>query len=362
VAEELTVARALAERMRAQSLTEPRPADPVEAVRRVGALQAQDQRALPLAIRARTTGAEAAAVRDAFAGPGGLVVTWLMRGTLHAVPAEDVRWLLMLLRPPRTSGRTRRLELGLDDALLDRALPVVAELLAAGPLTRAELVDRLRAEGIPLRSGQAPAHLVGVAAREGLVCRGPDRGGEPTYVRLDDRVPAAEPVDRPEAVARLARRYLAGHGPATAADLAAWSGLPLREARAGLGDLRDIEEVRIGDTAAYRLPGPSPADDRTVRLVPAFDEYVLGYRGRALALDPAYARRIQAGGGIVHPAVLVGGRIVGTWRQRRTGDALTVQVEPFGQLPRGTRAALEAEAADLGRFLGRAAGLSTAGR
>jgi hypothetical protein len=352
VAEDLAVARVLAERVRAQGLTGPRPADPLAAVRRVGALQAQDPRALPLAIRARTTGAEMVAVRHAFAGPGGLVITWLMRGTLHAVPAEDVRWLLGLLRPPRTSGRTRRLGLGLDDALLDRALPVVAGLLAAGPLTRAELVDRLHVEGIPLGGGQAPAHLLGVAAREGVVCRGPDRDGEPTYVRLDDRVAAAEPVDRAEALTRLARRYLSGHGPATAVDLAAWSGLPLRDARAGLAGLPDAEQVRINGAPAYRLPGPSPADDRTVRLVPAFDEYVLGYRGRALALDPAYAGRIQAGGGVVHPAVLVGGRIVGTWRQRRTDGAVAVRIEPFGRLPRGTWEGLEAEVADLGRFLG----------
>lgn len=352
MAEELAVARVLAERVRAQGLTEPRATDPGDAVRRAGSLQAQDPRALRLAIRARTTGTDAAAVEKAFAAPGGLVVTWLMRGTLHAVPAEDVRWLLALLRPPRTSGRTRRLGLGLDDALLDRALPVVADLLAGGPLTRAELADAIRAEGFPLGGGQAPAHLVAVAARESVICRAADRDGEPTYVRLDDRVPAAAPLDRPDALVRLARRYLAGHGPATAADLAAWSGLPLRDARAGLGDLPDVEEVRIDGAAAYRLPGPAPAGDRTVRLVPAFDEYVLGYRGRALALDPAYAGRIQAGGGIIHPAVLVDGRIVGTWRQRRSADLLRVRVEPFGRLPAGIRDDLEAEVADLGRFLG----------
>ena len=356
--EELPVARVLVERVRAQALTGARPTDPVEAVRRVGALQAQDLRALRLAIRARTTGVDAAAVRQAFAQPGRLVVTWLMRGTLHAVPAEDVRWLLALLRPPRSSGRTRRLALSLDDDLLDRALAATAELLAAGPLTRAELVGRLRAVGEPVGPGQAPAHLLAVAAREGLVCRGPDRDGEPTYVRLAEWLPEAEPdepVERDDALARLARRYLAGHGPAGAADLAAWSGLPLRDARTGLGALAaagGVEDIRIGGAPAYRLPGEPAPEDGTVRLVPAFDEYLLGYRGRALALDAAYASRIQAGGGIVHPAVLVGGRIVGTWRQRRAGGRLTVAVEPFGRLPRGTRAALAAEAADVGRFLG----------
>lgn len=356
--EELPVARVLAERVRAQVLTGVRPTDPVEAVRRVGALQAQDPRALRLAIRARTTGVDALAVQRALAEPGGLVVTWLMRGTLHAVPAADVRWLLALLRPARSSGRTRRLALGLDDHLLDTALPIAVELLAAGPLTRGELADRLRAAGVPLGPGQAPAHLLSVAAREGLVCRGPDRDGEPTYVRLSDWLAGAEPVEpveRDGALARLARRYLAGHGPAGAADLAAWSGLPLRDARTGLGALAaagEVEDVRIGGAPAYRLPGEPSPEDRTVRLVPAFDEYLLGYRGRALALDAAYAHRIQAGGGIVHPAVLLGGRIIGTWRQRRADGRLIVAVEPFRRLPRGTRAALAAEAADVGRFLG----------
>jgi hypothetical protein len=358
VPEELPVARVLAERVRAQALTGARPTDPVEAVRRVGALQAQDARALRLAIRARTVGADAPAVQRALSEPGRLVVTWLMRGTLHVVPAGDVRWLLAVLRPARSRGRTRRLALGLDDRLLDAALPAVVELLAAGPLTRAELADRLRAAGVRLGPGQAPAHLLGVAAREGLVCRGPDRDGEPTYVRLSDWLPPAEPVEpveRDAALARLARRYLAGHGPAGPGDLAAWSGLPLRDARTGLGALAaagEVEDVRIGGAPAYRLPGEASPEDRTVRLVPAFDEYLLGYRGRALALDAAYERRIQAGGGIVHPAVLVGGRIVGTWRQRRAGGRLIVAVEPFGRLPRDTHAALAAEAADIGRFLG----------
>jgi len=358
VLEELPVARVLAERVRAQVLTGVRPTDPVEAVRRVGALQAQDPRALRLAIRARTTGVDALAVQRALAEPGGLVVTWLMRGTLHAVPATDVRWLLALLRPARSSGRTRRLALGLDDHLLDTALPIAVELLAAGPLTRTELADRLRAAGVPLGPGQAPAHLLSVAAREGLVCRGPDRDGEPTYVRLSDWLPGAqpvEPVERDVALARLAHRYLTGHGPAGAADLAAWSGLPLRDARTGLGALAaagEVENVRIGGAPAYRLPGEPSTEDRTVRLVPAFDEYLLGYRGRALALDAAYARRIQAGGGIVHPAVLLGGRIIGTWRQRRGDGRLIVAVEPFRRLSRDTRTALAAEAADVGRFLG----------
>ena len=89
-----------------------------------------------------------------------------------------------------------------------------------------------------------------------------------------------------------------------------------------------------------------------VRLLGRFDDYLLGWRGRELVLDPRFASRIQAGGGWVHPAVVVDGRVAGTWRSRRAGGRLEVAVEPFGRLPAGARPGLEAEAADLGRFLG----------
>jgi hypothetical protein len=318
----------LAARVRAQSLSGPRPSSAVEAIRRVGSLQAQDPRALRLALRARTSGASVSSVEADLRTD--LVVTWLMRGTLHVVPAEDVRWLLDLLRPPRSAGRTRRSALGLDDARLDRLLGALPAILAGRSLTRAEI-----AAAVGLGPGQATPHLLMVAAREGLICRGADRDGEPTYVLLDERVPAADPVPQDEALTRLARRYLRGHGPADLDDFTAWSGLPRRDARAGL--------------AGLDIPGAEDPD-MTVRMVPAYDEYLLGYRGRPV--DPAYAARIQAGGGVVSPAVLRGGRIVGRWSQRRQGDRLAVTVEAFGRLPAGVPDGIEDELADLGRFLG----------
>jgi hypothetical protein len=324
----------LAARVRAQLLAGPRPASAVDAVRRVGSLQAQDPRAVRLALRVRTEGASLDSV-EADLGRD-LVVTWLMRGTLHVVPVEDVRWLLALLRPSRAAGRTRRAALGLDDERLDRLLGRLPEILADGPLTRAEI-----AAAVGLGPGQATPHLLAVGAREGLLCRGADRDGEPTYVRLEDRVPPAEPLPRDAALARLAGRYAAGHGPVDAADFAAWSGLPLRDARAGLA-------AAAGAGAGAGAEGAEP--DGTVRLVPAYDEYLLGYRDRPV--DPAYARRIQPGGGVVSPAVLHDGRIVGRWSQRRQRDRLAVTVEAFGSLPAPVRDGIEEEVADLGRFLG----------
>ena len=312
-------------------------------------IQAQDTAAARLGVRARSTGTTAEDVRAA-SRDGTVVRTWLMRGTLHLVPAADVRWLLSVFGPRNLAGGTRRRrELGLDERTCARALDVLPGILAEeSPLSRADLVDRLARHGVAIDpSGQAPAHLVGYAAGHGILCRGPDLArDEPGYVPLDGWVPAAPTPDPEAALVELTRRYLTAFGPASAADLAAWSGLPAGTARRGFAVL-DKEIVEAGEGRYVLSDAAGPPRDRPprVRLVGAFDTYLLGYRERDPMLDPRFAKRIQAGGGIIHPAVLADGRVVGTWRLRRT----EVHVEEFESID---PAALAEEAADLGRFLG----------
>jgi hypothetical protein len=348
-------------RMRAQRLLGRRPRDVGEVVRGVGGLQAQDTPASRLAVRVRGAGLDEAAVRRACNRDRSVVRTWVMRGTLHMVAAEDAGWLVGLLGPVFAVGnRRRRLQLGLDDRLCERALEVLPAVLAGGSLSRAELVRGLAAKGVRIDpSGQAPAHLVGLAAMRGLICRGPDLGGdEASYVLLEDWVGAGRALEGDDALAELARRYLGGHGPAAPEDLAAWSGLALGRARRAFelaaGDLREVglDGRRLWAPAGATTTRP-PASAPVVRLLGRFDDYLLGWRDRDLILDPAFARRIQAGGGWIHPAVVVDGRVVGTWRARRAGDRLDITVEPFGDgLPRGSGPGLEEEAGDIGRFLG----------
>jgi len=321
------------------------------------------------------------AVRRACDQERSVVRTWVMRGTLHMVAAEDAGWLVALLGPGFAAGnRRRRLQLGLDDDRCERALAALPAVLAAGPLSRADLVAGLAAEGIEIPpQGQAPAHLVGYAAMRGLVCRGPDLAGdEASYVLLEDWAGPGRSLGPDDALAELARRYLAGHGPAAPEDLAAWSGLPAGRARRAVELIAgELDEVALDGRRLWAPAGPpdppdppgdhpggppdppDPPGDHpgragpVVRLLGRFDDYLLGWRDRDLVLDPGFARRIQAGGGWIHPAVVVDGRVVGTWRARRAGGRLDLEVEPFGdRLPRGARPALEAEATDLGRFLG----------
>jgi hypothetical protein len=314
-------------RLRAQLLAGP-PAPSVDtAVAHLVGVQAQSMPPARLAIRARTRGLTAADVDRA-----PLVRTWAMRGTLHLVSAADAQWLVELFGPLcRAANRRRRSELGLDEDTCERALPAIERILAGGPLTRADLIARLADDGVHVdATTQAAPHLMFYAATTGLIARRIDD----TYALLADELRGVR-VSRPsDPVAELARRYLAAYAPADAADFAAWSGLPLKVARAAFPDA-----------------SPSAAAPGKPKLLGHWDTLLLGYRRRDLHLDPAHARAVQAGGGILRPTVLVDGRVAGTWRLERR----VITVEPFdrpARLARATRTALEAEAADIGRFLG----------
>ncbi|EHR51758.1 Protein of unknown function (DUF1006) [Saccharomonospora marina XMU15] len=366
---QLSTRRLRASRLAAQLLTGKAPGDPVAAVTRVVALQAQAPGPARLAIRPRTRAVTADAV-DRACADGRLVRTWAMRGTLHLLAAQDVRWVVGLLGPVfAKAGRRRREQLGLDDASCERAFAALQRVLRGGePLVRADIVARLRDHGVAIDpKTQAPPHLLAYAANTGLICRGPDtEGAEPTYVLMDDHVPPVRPMAREEALAELARRYLAGHGPACAADFRAWSGLSSGEAKQAFAAI--AEETATVTAAGEPMVAlvdadlDPPGDERNpVRLLGHFDPFLLGYRDRRLALDSAHAKDVQAGGGFVRPTVVVAGRVMGTWSLRRAGKKAQAVVTPFSTLPRGSREGLQAQAADLARYLGHPVALAVAG-
>ena len=329
-------------------------------------IQAQDWPAAVLGVRARTGGVTAADVERALVEDRSVVRTWLMRGTLHLVATEDYRWLLPLYGPVLIPGdRSRKAELGLDEATLVACTQAIPKVLAGeGPLTRSAIVEALGRRGIRLE-GQAGIHAIQRAALEGVVCRGPDRARQPTFVLTAGWVGPLRPLPREAALAELAHRYLLAFGPATPEDFAYWSGLPVGLARQGWESI-DGRLLRLeSDGGPVWLPReradwpavPPPAEP-LVSLVPSFDSYLLAYRDRGLAVAPEHDQKFRPGGGILRPIVLVDGRAVGRWRAERRREGLRVTVEPFAGLPPRAVGGIEREVADIGRFLGTAAELA----
>ncbi|MEX2552278.1 MAG: winged helix DNA-binding domain-containing protein [Actinomycetota bacterium] len=356
---ELTEDQVRSMRMRAQHLARSsRASSPEEVVRDLCGLQAQDLRASRTGVWARSSGLDDGGVERARVEDRSIVRTWAMRGTLHLLAAEDVGWIRALLAPrfiAAASPRSR--QLGLDEPTYSRAMASFAPALEGGAaLTRKDLLEGLRRDGID-GSGQRTPYLIGRASMEGLICEGPFRSGKPTYVLTSEWLGAAagQPLkSEEEALSRLVNRFLKGYGPAAPEDLAAWSGLPVSIARRAFeNESRSLTQVKLADRKLSSLgePDDAPQDTAGVMLLPAFDTYLLGYRYRDLVLDSRYLKRVNAGGGIVKPVLMVAGRVAGTWALRRSKGAGKVEVSLFDELGQKALSGLEARTQDLGRFL-----------
>ncbi|MFE5494709.1 winged helix DNA-binding domain-containing protein [Streptomyces virginiae] len=331
-------------RARAQAIGGEVREDSVAAVLgRVLAVQAQDLPAAELGLRARARGLTQEAVRRATDTERSAVRGWFMRGTLQLVPAADARWLLALFGPVHLALAARRLrELGLDESLCARSEQLIADAIGAeGPLTRARLTERLTTLGVEPK-GQSAFHLIRRAALAGRICHGPQQGGEATFVLLDDWLPATGPLPYTgeAAVRELARRYRAAHGPCDALDFAHWSGLKTTTSRNAWAAVRD--------TGPEAPPAPGDPD---VRLLPAYDNYLVAYRSRDLSVPAEHERRVWPGGGQIRATVVVDGLAVGTWSGGRRGTPVTVEPFPGTEPPSPAVAAgIARESADIARF------------
>jgi hypothetical protein len=332
-------------RLTAQLLAGPPARDAVEVTDRLLAVQAQDPRGARLAIRARTASLTAADVDRALTEDRSLLVSWLNRGTLHLVRREDYPWLLGLTAPTlRTANARRLVQEGVSPDQAVRGVALVERCLAdEGPLTGRQLAERLSAAGIPTQ-GQALVHVLFAACLDGIAVRGPMAGRQHAYALVRDWLGPVPPLDRGRALSELARRYLAGHGPASDRDLARWAGLPLRDARAGLAAIAPSLEKRpdgLVDLAGRPAPAPLPPP----RLLGTFEPVLLGWASRDDILGDDDAR--VASGGLFRAIALVRGRGVATWAVR----AGAVELEPFRPIARRDLAALEADAEAVARYL-----------
>jgi uncharacterized protein YcaQ len=335
-----------AERFASQALSGPTLNDSTAVAERLLAVQGQDPRGARLAVRARTEGLTAADVDRALSEERSLVVSWLNRGTLHLVRSEDYPWLHLLTAPTHFASCKRRLQQeGMSEREGERAMEAIERTLAEeGPLSGGDLRARLAEDGVKTE-GQVFIHLMFMAAARGILVRGPMVGKQHAYVLVRDWLGKQKPVDREQAVVELARRYLAGHGPADDRDLARWAGLPLRDARAGLEAIASELEQR-GDGLVELKKRPETGPLPPPRLLGAFDPLLLGWTSREEVVGPH--KILVTINGIFRPFALVDGRAVATWKLA----AGKLTIEHLSRVKKQDAAALDDEAQRVLEFLG----------
>lgn len=283
-----------------------------------------------------------------------IVRTWPMRGTLHFIPAPDIRWMLELLNPRILAGMERRAtQLGLDARTFAKAEKIFTRFLAGGrAATREEMLAALEQNGVEAGS-QRGYHILCRLSIERLLCFGLRDGKQPTFVLLDDWLPAGVRLEREAALATLARRFFKGHGPATLQDFVWWTGLRVADAKAALASVAgELEQRTVEGTVFWMKPGLQLVRPGA-HLLAAFDEYLLGYKDRSAVLDTAHAQKVVPGGnGVFLPLLVSDGRIVGTWKRAVAKERLTVTMEPLVKLSKPAQRELCDAVSGYGAFMG----------
>lgn len=354
-----------AERLVRQRLAGPRLDSPEAVVGWLGAVQAQDAAGAVWAVAQRVSGATAATVEAAL-DAGALVRTHVLRPTWHLVRPADLRWMLALTAPRvrrQLAQYDRRLEI--DGALLARSHGAVVDALTGGRhRTRAEIGAALAEAGVEARA-QRLAHVMMHAELDALVCSGARRGAHQTYALVDERVPATPEPSPDEALGRLARIYLRSHGPATAHDLAWWSGQTVTAARRGIEALgADAHARDIGGTTYWTVAEPPDVlpDVPPVHLLPNYDEHVVAYRDHQASLDTDAPDALRGwGNGSTPHQITRGGLVVGGWRRAHHADHTEVRATLYLTFTSDERARFQAAADGYGDHLGRPVVLTVEG-
>lgn len=330
-----------------------------DAVRWMTAMQAQDLQAAMWAVGVRVPGCGLSDVRSAL-DTGAVVRSWPMRGTLHLVAPEDLRWMLDLTAERLTKSiASRHRELGITWADVEKCRDIALEHIAAGgPVSRARLFQVFDAAGQPTQ-GQRGIHLLGTLCRHAWLVQGPLAKNQQLLVAFDDWIPVSRNPERQEALGEFALRYFRSHGPATLADFAWWTQLPLTEVRAAFEPVRgQLVERQFGDAVHWMSPGTAALLEagvpgaRSVLLLPGFDEFLLGYKDRTAVLPPEHSDSIVPGGnGVFKKTLVAGGEVVGTWARDGTSRDAAVVPELFDHARRLGPAAQAAFARAAKRYL-----------
>lgn len=360
----MPLANLLAQRLHHQKLINSDLANAADVVRAMGAVQAQDFPAAKWGLSMRVRGGlQDLDVEQAF-NDGAILRTHVLRPTWHFVSPADIRWMLQLSAPRvHAASAYYYRQAGLDAKVFGRSCAMLQRALDGNHfLTRTELAVHLKRAKVPA-DGLKLAYLMMHAELEGVICSGPRRGKQFTYALLDERAPQKAPVlDRDHALAELATRYFLSHGPATVRDFVWWSGLTVKDARAGIAGASSALQQSTIDGRVHWGPGDVPGlsiKSPCAFLLPNYDEYLIAYKDRGPVVESGRTANLVArtNGGFTHHLV-IDGRLAGGWRRTLKGHLVLVEVAPYKPLTPAQTGAVAAAADHYGEFLNQRAELS----
>ena len=317
-----TVADILRLRLRSLRLTSASVSQsPAQTGRHLLAMQGQDLLASLWAVGIRS-GATLPQVEAGF-NAGDLIRSWPMRGTLHVVAAEDIGWIQKLTTPSLLGPSLQRRwgQLGLTAAVAEQARTLALDILQGGTaLGRDDFLVGMANRGLAVEA-QWKYHLTWYLSQTGTLVFGPLVDGEHQLVLADEWIKHPRLLEGDDALAELAFRYVSSHGPVAVEDFSWWCGLGKRKVCSALalaGDRLVSDQDEDGRTLWFSpelLDTASPDEPESIRLLPAFDEHLLGYADRSAMVDRAYAPRLCPGNnGVFKPAIISNGMCVGIWR------------------------------------------------
>ncbi|WP_257666406.1 winged helix DNA-binding domain-containing protein [Parapedobacter tibetensis] len=324
-----------------------------ELVGHMGAMQAQDFAMSQRAVGVRLPSTSAASIQTAI-NSGEIIRTHVLRPTWHLVSPDDIYWMLELSRPQINAlAKSRHKELELSEVIFRKSNRLIEESLSNGEhLTREELVAVFEQAGIANEDNRA-AYLFLRAELDGIICSGASKGTKPTYALLPERVPHKRMLTREEALSTLAKRYFISHGPATVYDFAWWSGLSITDARKALDLVKSQFIAETIDSKIYWFDASLPMGDQgtQIHLLPAFDEFIIGYTDRSASVPDAHFKKTVMINGIFRPVVAIDGVVTGVWKRTLKKDNVIMDITLFKPHSQAAKKAIDKKAEAFGHFL-----------
>ncbi|TZF84705.1 winged helix DNA-binding domain-containing protein [Pedobacter sp. BS3] len=298
----------------------------------MGALQAQDYAMAKWALGIRLKDSTEAMINKAI-DRGDIIRTHILRPTWHFVSADDIGWMLALTAPRiRASLKSRLKQLELTEAILAKSKHIMEKALAGNRhLTRAALVEELNKAGIATNEYRS-GHILLHAELEGLLCSGAQKEKDSTYALLPERIAQIKTLPKDEALAKLAQIYFTSHGPATLQDFIWWSGLSITEAKHALEMIKPNFYPEKIDEQTYWIANSFTVPKRymdSAYLLPAFDEFIIGYTDRSATLPFEHHHKAVSSNGLFRPTIVINGQTTGIWKRALKKDKVQIELQFF---------------------------------